>query len=90
MKVIKIGAVWCPGCLVMRPRWAEVEKENAWLKTEYYDFDKDEEIVKKYKIESGNLPVFIFLDEKENEFLRLSGEIEKDEIIKIITENKDK
>jgi len=25
MKVLKFGAVWCPGCLVMRPRWAEIE-----------------------------------------------------------------
>ena len=90
MKVIKIGAVWCPGCLVMRPRWVEIEKENAWLKTEYFDFDKDNKAIEKFKIESGNLPVFIFLDEKGNEIMRLSGEIEKDEIIKIINENKDK
>lgn len=41
MKVLKIGAVWCNGCLVMRPRWQEIEKENPWLKTEYFDFDED-------------------------------------------------
>ena len=62
MKVIKIGAVWCPGCLVMRPRWAEIEKENPWLKTEYLDFDGDKEEVEKYHVEDGVLPAFIFLD----------------------------
>ncbi|NCC70988.1 thioredoxin, partial [bacterium] len=37
LKVLKFGAVWCPGCLIMKPRWEEIEKENIWLKTEYYD-----------------------------------------------------
>ena len=89
MKIIKIGAVWCNGCLVMRPRWAEIEKENTWLKTEYFDFDNDKEKIEKYNIESGKLPVFIFLDSKENEILRLSGEIEKKELLRIIEENRD-
>ncbi len=90
MKVIKIGAVWCPGCLVMRPRWAEIEKENPWLETKYLDFDNDSEEVKKYNIESGVLPVFVFLDKNDNEILRLSGEIEKDKLMEVIFENKDK
>jgi len=81
MKVIKIGAVWCNGCLVMRPRWAEIEKENPWLKTEYYDFDNDREAINKFKIESGKLPVFIFLDEDGKELLRLFGEIGKDKLL---------
>jgi len=50
MKVIKIGAIWCNGCLVMRPRWQEIEKENPSLKTEYFDFDNDKDTVNKYKI----------------------------------------
>jgi len=90
MKVLKIGAVWCNGCLVMRPRWQEIEKENPWLKTQYFDFDKDKEIVKKYKIDSGVLPVFIFLDKNEKEFLRLNGEVEKEELIKVLLGNKNK
>lgn len=90
MKVLKIGAVWCSGCLVMRPRWAEIEKENSWLETHYFDFDKDKDVVKKYAVESGKLPVFIFLDKNEKEILRLEGEVEKDELLKVIEENKDK
>ncbi|MBU2592781.1 thioredoxin family protein [Patescibacteria group bacterium] len=90
MKVIKIGAVWCSGCLVMRPRWQEIEKENPWLKTEYYDFDQDQKKVGKYLVESENLPVFIFLDKQGKEFLRLHGEPSKADLVKIIMENKDK
>lgn len=87
MKVLKFGAVWCPSCLIMRPRWQEVEKKYPWLKTEYYDYDKDKKTVEKYKI-NENLPVFIFLDKNEKEFLRLSGELTKEKIIQLILENK--
>jgi thioredoxin-related protein len=74
----------------MRRRWAEIEKENAWLQTEYFDFDQNKEVVNQYKIESGKLPVFIFLDKVGKEFLRLSGEIKKASLLKVINENKDK
>lgn len=90
MKVIKIGAVWCSGCLVMRPRWQELEKENPWLKTEYYDYDQDREKVAPYQAQSQRLPEFIFLDKNNHEFLRLYGEIDKQKLSKIILENKDK
>lgn len=90
MKVLKIGAVWCSGCLVMRPRWEEIEKNHPWLKTEYYDYDQDKEVVEKYQIESGRLPEFIFLDKNGQEFLRLHGEPSKERLVKIILENKDR
>lgn len=87
MKVLKFGAIWCPGCLIMKPRWKEIENEFSWLKTEYYDYDNDNEEIKKWNI--GNiLPVFIFLDEKDNEFLRLVGEQSKKKLIEIILSNK--
>ncbi|NLE07085.1 MAG: thioredoxin family protein [Parcubacteria group bacterium] len=89
MKVLKFGAVWCPGCLVMKPRWKEIETENPWLKNEYYDFDLDKEMVGKYKIDK-NLPTFVFLDKEGNEFMRLNGEVEKKKLIEIINQNKEK
>ena len=89
MKVLKFGAVWCSGCLVMKPRWKEIEAENTWLKTEYYDFDENREIADKYGV-TDILPVFVFLDKAEKEFLRLEGEVDKSELIRIINENKDK
>jgi thiol-disulfide isomerase/thioredoxin len=90
MKILKFGAIWCNGCLVMRPRMAEIEKENPWLKTEYFDFDKDKDAVNKYGIDSGVLPVFIFLDKDGKEILRLSGEVEKKDLIGEINTNKEK
>lgn len=89
MKVLKFGAVWCPGCLVMRPRWKEIETENPWLKNDYYDFDQDKEMVQKYQIDK-NLPVFVFLDKEGEEFLRLSGEQPKAKLVDIVTQNRDK
>jgi len=43
MKVLKFGAEWCSGCIVMKPRWQEIEKIYPWLETKYYDFDIDKE-----------------------------------------------
>lgn len=89
MKVLKFGAVWCSGCLVMKPRWKEIENENPWLETQYYDFDTDKEAVQKHRIDN-TLPVFIFLDKDGNEFLRLRGEVEKAKLVEIIRQNHDK
>ncbi|NMB47851.1 thioredoxin family protein [Candidatus Kuenenbacteria bacterium] len=89
MKILKFGAVWCPGCLVMKPRWAEIEEANPWLKTEYYDFDVDKEMVEKYKI-TNILPIFVFLDKNDKEFLRLDGEVEKNKLLEILNQNRDK
>ncbi len=88
MKVLKFGASWCAGCVVMKPRWQEIEAELPWLETEFYDGDEDVEMVEKYEV--GNLPVFIFLDKDGNEFLRLQGEVEKEKLIEICTENREK
>lgn len=90
MKVIKIGASWCNGCLVMKPRWQKVEKEHPWLETKFYDFDEDPEIIKKYNVTEERMPVFIFLDKNNTEIKRLSGEISESDIITLITELKDK
>ena len=89
MKVIKFGAVWCSGCLAMKPRWAEIEAENPWLKNEMHDFDNDKEAVEKYNI-TDTLPSFVFLDKDGNEFLRLTGEVDKDKLVTIINENKER
>ena len=88
MKVLKFGAVWCAGCLVMAPRWKEIEKENPWLKTEFFDYDQDKEMVEKYNIDK-NLPTFVYLDKNGNEFNRMSGEFSKKELVKFVEENKD-
>ena len=72
------------GCLVMRPRLAQIEKENPQLKTEYYDFDKDKHIVEKYSLHKGKLPVFIFLSKTGEELERLIGEPSKKQILELV------
>lgn len=88
MKVLKFGAEWCSGCLIMKPRWKEIEEELPWLKTEYYDYDQDSEMVEKYKIDQ-TLPTFIFLNHKDEEITRLSGEPSKEELLSLIEKYKD-
>ncbi|MFA5776087.1 MAG: thioredoxin family protein [Patescibacteria group bacterium] len=88
MKVLKFGAVWCSGCLVMKPRWREIEAENPWLETRYFEYDNSQEMVNKWKV-GKHLPVFIFLDKNNNEITRLTGEPFKVELLKIINEHKD-
>lgn len=89
MKVLKFGAVWCPGCIIMRPRWREIEQEQQWLKTEYYDYDSDTDMVTKYRI-TNKLPVCIFLDTEDNELKRLTGEVSKQELLELILQFKNK
>ena len=88
MKILKFGAIWCSGCLVMKPRWAEIEKELPWLETEYHDVDEEKEFTKNYLIK--DYPCFIFLDKQGNEIHREYGEIEKEALLKIIDQFKNK
>jgi len=74
MKVIKIGAEWCSGCLVMRPRWQKIEDQMPKLVTEYYDYDEDKKVVEQYKVDGGKLPCFIWLSESGEELERITGE----------------
>jgi len=86
MKVLKFGAVWCPGCLVMKPRWQKIEQDNPWLKTEYYDIDEFLDMKERYNFE--DIPVFIWLDKNEQEIDRRQGEISEAEILELINRYK--
>jgi len=90
MKVIKIGAIWCPGCLVMKPLWSKIEEENPWLETEYFDYDNDREKIKRFDISSNNIPVFIFFGKNGQELERLEGEYSKRDILIRIEKYKDR
>jgi len=86
MKILKFGAVWCPGCLVMRPRWQEIEQEMPELETQYIEYDSEHPLVHQYKIDE-QLPVFVFLNQDGEEIARLQGEVSKNEILTLIHEN---
>ena len=83
MKIIRINAMWCSGCLSMKKIWKEIEKEYPDLDITTYDYDMDEEKVKKYNV-GKILPVIIFT--KNNKEKRLIGEKKKEEIIEVIKE----
>jgi thiol-disulfide isomerase/thioredoxin len=83
MKILKFNAIWCSGCIVMKKIMKEIEEEHKDIKIESYDYDMDEEMVKKYNI-GEIIPVLVFLDENGNEVGRLIGEKTKKEIIKEI------
>lgn len=84
MKIIRINALWCSGCLYMKKVWKEVENTYPNLDIETYDYDMDEEIVKSYN-PGTILPVVIFYKDGM-EYKRLNGEKKKEEIIEIIKE----
>lgn len=83
MKVLKFGAVWCSGCLVMKPRWKQIEAENPWLETRYFEYDESPEEIRKWGVDK-TLPVFIFLDKENKEITRLTGEPSKQELLVLI------
>jgi len=83
MKVVKINAIWCSGCLVMNKVWNNILK-NYNIETVTLDYDMDEEEVKKYDV--GNvLPVFIFY-RGNTEVKRVIGEVSYDEMSSIVEE----
>ena len=83
MKVIKINAIWCSACLVMNNNWNKVLK-NKDIETVSYDYDVDEEIIRKYNV-GDVLPVFIFYKD-DKEVYRFSGEKSYKELIDLVEE----
>lgn len=82
MKIIKIGAIWCPGCLVMKKVWNNILKDYN-LDIVELDYDMDSEEVGKYDV-GKILPVVIFVDNNGNELERLVGEQKESKLIEVI------
>ena len=80
MKVVRINAMWCPGCLISKSIWKELE--NEYPKNEYidYDYDLDEDEIEKYNV-GDILPVVIIFD-KDKEVKRIVREKTKKELHK--------
>ena len=79
MKLIKIGAVWCSGCLIMNNVIGKIRKKYQ-LDLVEYDIDMDEEEAKKYH-PGDILPVFI-VEKEEKEITRFCGEFSYEDFLK--------
>lgn len=87
MKIIKIGAMWCPGCLVMKKIWNNINSKYD-LDIMDLDYDMDHDRVLEYNV--GNvLPVVIFMGDNNIELDRLIGEQKEENIIKLIDKYKE-
>lgn len=87
MKIIKIGAIWCPGCLVMKKIWKSITELYPNIDITDLDYDINSEEIKKYN-PGKVLPVIIFLDDNDNELERLIGEQKEKTITDIIDKYK--
>ena len=69
MKIIKVGALWCPACIITNNSLNKLkDKYNFELEELDYDFDD----IEKYNI-GETLPVLMFIKNDE-EVYRLIGE----------------
>lgn len=86
MKIVKISAIWCGGCLVMHKVFENIKKRYPDIEIISLDYDMDEVEVKKYNV-MDILPVTVFY-KNEEEVKRLEGEVKEQAIIDIIEELK--
>ena len=75
MKIIKISAVWCSSCIIMKSRFNEIIKDKD---IEVISLDYDIDDIEGYNV-GEILPVFIKI-ENDKEVSRLVGEHSKKEI----------
>jgi len=82
MRILRISAIWCPACIIMRPIYDEVVKKYNFV-SEELDYDFDEDKVKELNV-GTKLPVAIIYDDENNELTRIFGEKKLTEVEKII------
>ena len=83
MKIVKIGAMWCPACIIMNKFWKEIKEEFNSFEFIDYDIDMDEDKIDKYN-PGDTLPVIIMIN-NDKEIKRLVGERKKEEVVSFLT-----
>ena len=83
MRVVKINAIWCSGCLVMNKIWKNITNKYE-IETLNLDYDMDEDEVSNYNV-GDILPVFIFFD-VDKEITRVIGEVSEKEMLNKLRE----
>ena len=80
MKVIKVGAMWCPACIKMGKFWKEFKDKYTNVEFIDLDLDMDEDEVKPLNI--GNILPEIIVYDNDSEIKRIIGEKNQSEIEK--------
>ncbi|MBQ9319066.1 MAG: thioredoxin family protein [Bacilli bacterium] len=79
--IIRISAMWCSSCIIMKSRFNDIIKEYD-IEVCDYDYDLDEDKIQEYNV-GEILPVYIKI-ENNKEVKRLTGEHSKEELRKFI------
>lgn len=79
MEIIIITAIWCPSCLLMKPKYKKILNNYQDINSHFYDYDFDNDEIKKYNVDKI-LPVCI-IKNNDIEVSRLIGEIKEENII---------
>ncbi len=82
IKMTLITAVWCPSCLIMRPRYQNFVSKNPEIQLRELDFDTDEGMVRPLSI-GKTLPVVI-VENESRELIRIVGEKSPHEIERLL------
>lgn len=80
MKIIRISAIWCSSCIIMKSRFNDVIKDKD-IEVISLDYDMDD--IDEYKV-GDILPVYIKI-ENNIETDRLIGEHSKEEIERFLS-----
>lgn len=78
MKIIKVGAMWCPACIKMSKFWNKIKLDYSNIEFIDLDIDMDEEEVKELNI--GNILPEIIVYDNDKEVKRIIGEKKEQEI----------
>ena len=84
MKIIKIGALWCPTCIIMKSKLKELAMSRPRLIVNFVDIDESPEIKQRYAIE--DVPTIIVLDDADNVVEKFQGATALDRLLKSIEE----
>ncbi|MCF7923491.1 MAG: thioredoxin family protein [Candidatus Izimaplasma sp.] len=83
MKIVRVSAIWCMSCLVMRNRYDKLFKEFEINEVKDLDYDEDSEEVEELNIGDILPVVIVYQDDKE--IKRIIGEKTKKELKEIFT-----
>lgn len=81
MKVIILSAIWCPACLIVKSTIHKIQKDHPMFQPQFIDIDEEEALASQYE-PLKVLPVFMILNEEGQVIKRMSGELNKDTILK--------